>query len=107
MTSSKPVGGAKDRQKDGTIAQTGEGLPDDNSKPVDIDDEETVRFEQILRGMGNPMPTGPEVPYDVEHGERAGQADRAKDADEADQSAEERLKEEVQQEIDGPLKGSA
>lgn len=101
MTNSKPVSGANDRPKDGTIAQTGEGLPDDSSKPVDIDDEEAARFEQIIRGMGNPMPAGPELPYDVEHAEGAG------DADEADQPAEERLKEEVQREIEGPLKGSA
>jgi hypothetical protein len=101
MTNPKPVGRAKDRQKDGTIAQTGEGLPDDSSKPLDIVEAEAARFEQIIRGMGNPMSTGPEVPYDVEH------AERARDADEADRSAEERLKEEVQREIDGPLKGSA
>ena len=90
-----------DRPTDETIAQTGEGLPDDSSKPVDIDNEEAARFEQIIRGMGGDMPTGPEVPYDVE----TATGTSIENAD--DLSPEERMRAEVQQEIDGPLKGSA
>ncbi|HEV7346255.1 MAG TPA: hypothetical protein VGN60_11555 [Devosia sp.] len=101
MTKSKPVGGANDRPKDVSIAQTGEGLPDDSSEPVDVDDEEANRFGQIIRGMGDPIPTRPEVPYDVEH------AESTSDENEDDESPHERLKKDVQREIDGPLKGSA
>lgn len=100
MTKSKPVGGANDRPRDETIAQTGEGLPDDSSKPVEVDDEEAARFEQIIRGMGNPMSAGPEIPYDVEQAQGTG----AENDD--DQSPQQCLVEDVQREIDGPLKGS-
>jgi hypothetical protein len=101
MTKSKVTDGANDRPIDETIAQTGEGLPDDSSKPIDIDDDEAARIEQNLRGMGGGMPTGPEAPYDVEH--TAGTNEQTG----ADQSPEVRLRKEVQQEIEGPLKGSA
>ncbi|HEY0034929.1 MAG TPA: hypothetical protein VGB81_16825 [Devosia sp.] len=76
MTKTKLTEGLNDRAKNETIAQTGAGLPDDTSRPPELDEEEAKRIEQKIRQMG------------------AG-------------SAESRLKSEVQDEIDLPLKGSA
>ncbi len=39
MTNSKLTDGLNDRPKDAPIGQTAEGLPDDSSRPVDVDDE--------------------------------------------------------------------
>lgn len=76
MTKTKLTEGLNDRAKNETIAQTGAGLPDDTSRPPELDEEEAQQIEQKIRQMG------------------AG-------------SAESRLKSEVQDEIDLPLKGSA
>ena len=79
MTKAKLTQGANDRPKDATIAHTGAGAPEDTGKPLDIDDDEAARIEQNIRDFGEPDP-----------GE-----------------AEKKLKREVQQDIELPLKGSA
>ena len=79
MTKAKLTKGANDRPKDATIAHTGAGVPDDTGKPLDIDDDEAARIEQNIRDFGEPDP---------------GEAER-------------KLKREVQQDIELPLKGSA
>ena len=79
MTKAKLTQGANDRPKDATIAHTGAGVPDDTGKPLDIDDDEAARIEQNIRDFGEPDP---------------GEAER-------------KLKREVQQDIELPLKGSA
>lgn len=38
MANTKLTDGLNDRPKDAPIGQTGEGLPDDTSRPVDVDD---------------------------------------------------------------------
>jgi len=79
MTKAKLTQGPNDRPKDATIAQTGAGVPDDTGKLLDIDDDEAARIEQNIRDFGEPDP---------------GEAER-------------KLKREVQQDIELPLKGSA
>jgi hypothetical protein len=79
MTKAKLTQGPNDRPKDATIAQTGSGAPDDTGKPLEIDDDEAARIEQNIRDFGEPDP---------------GEAER-------------KLKREVQQDIELPLKGSA
>ena len=79
MTKAKLTQGANDRPKDATIAHTGAGVPDDTGKPLEIDDDEAARIEQNIRDFGEPDP---------------GEAER-------------KLKREVQQDIELPLKGSA
>ena len=79
MTKAKLTQGANDRPKDATIAHTGAGVPDDTGKPLDIDDDEAARIEQNIRNLG-----------EAEPGE-----------------AEKKLKRQVQQDIELPLKGSA
>ena len=79
MTKAKLTQGPNDRPKDATIAHTGAGVPDDTGKPLDIDDDEAARIEQNIRDFGEPDP---------------GEAER-------------KLKREVQQDIELPLKGSA
>jgi hypothetical protein len=45
--------GANDRPRDETISQTGAGLPDDTSRPVDVDDATVERVrQQLLAGTG-------------------------------------------------------
>jgi len=54
MTKSKVTTGANDRPKDETIAQTGDGLPDDSSKPVEVDEAEVEKArEQLKRQVRN------------------------------------------------------
>lgn len=79
MDKTKLTDGLNDRPKDTTIAQTGAGLPDDTGKPLEIDEAEAGRIEQKIREMGKDTAGTPEN----------------------------RLKSEVQEEIDLPLKGSA
>ena len=79
MTTSKLTNGLNDRPKGETIAQTGAGLPDDTSRPPELDDEEASKIEQKIRSMGS-------------KGSEQAQAD---------------LKSEVEQDIELPLKGSA
>jgi len=38
MSDRKLTDGLNDRPKDAPVGQTGEGLPDDSSRPVDVDD---------------------------------------------------------------------
>ncbi len=38
MSNTKLTDGLNDRSKDAPVGQTGEGLPDDTSRPVDVDD---------------------------------------------------------------------
>jgi hypothetical protein len=53
MTSSKITTGLNDRPKNETIAQTGSGIPDDASRPVDISDEEVERVRRKLTEGGD------------------------------------------------------
>lgn len=46
---SKITTGPNDRPKDETIAQTGPGLPDDTSLPLDATDEQIERAKESLR----------------------------------------------------------
>jgi hypothetical protein len=46
----KITDGANDRSKTETIAQTGEGLPDDAGSAVDISDDEVERIRDKLTG---------------------------------------------------------
>ncbi len=43
------LGGVNARPKYETIAQTGEGIPDDTSHPVEIDPEEEKAIERAIR----------------------------------------------------------
>jgi len=50
MNSTKITNGLNDRPKDTTIAQTGEGIPDDSGSPIEISDEEVEAVRQKLVG---------------------------------------------------------
>ena len=43
--------GPNARPRDDTIAQTGEGIPDDSGRPVQVDEEEAKRIEQSIRKL--------------------------------------------------------
>lgn len=43
--------GPNARPKDETIAQTGPGLPNDSSPPVEVDEEEAKRIEEKIRSL--------------------------------------------------------
>ena len=43
--------GTNARPRDETIAQTGPGIPDDTSAPVEISPEEEKRIEKSIRSM--------------------------------------------------------
>lgn len=64
MRNPKLSTGTNDRPKDETISQTGEGLPDDSSQPVDIDESEAARLEQSIRDLGE-SPTSPQRASDA------------------------------------------
>ena len=53
MTKAKLTEGLNDRPKDTTIAQSGAGLPDDTSRPPEIDEDEASRIEKKIRQMGS------------------------------------------------------
>jgi len=42
--------GANDRPRDASISSTAPGLPDDSSRPVEIDEAEAERMEAKLKG---------------------------------------------------------
>ncbi|MBB2963129.1 hypothetical protein [Methylobacterium sp. R2-1] len=41
--------GPNSRPRDTTIAQTGEGIPDDSGRPVQVDEAEAKRIEEKIR----------------------------------------------------------
>lgn len=41
--------GPNARPRDETIGQTGEGIPDDSGRPVQVDEEEAARIEEKIR----------------------------------------------------------
>ena len=43
--------GLNDRPRDAPIGQTGEGLPDDTGRPIEIDPEEEKRLAEKIRSM--------------------------------------------------------
>ncbi|MDB5646347.1 hypothetical protein [Methylobacterium sp.] len=43
--------GTNSRPRDTTIAQTGEGIPDDSAYPVQVDEEEAKRIEEKIRKL--------------------------------------------------------
>ena len=43
--------GPNARPRDTTIAQTGEGIPDDSGRPVEVDDREAERIEEKIRSL--------------------------------------------------------
>ncbi|GEP07535.1 hypothetical protein [Methylobacterium oxalidis] len=63
MTSEPPSGGdptptpkpdstgTNARPRDATIAQTGEGIPDDSGRPVYVDEAEAKRIEKKIRDI--------------------------------------------------------
>ena len=50
MTDKKISTGTNDRPRDATIAQTGEGLPDDSGRPVEVDEGQIERIKDKLVG---------------------------------------------------------
>lgn len=46
----KVMGGTNDHPKNDTIAQTGHGLPDDSSRPVEVDEAAVRRARESLKG---------------------------------------------------------
>jgi hypothetical protein len=79
MTTTKLTNGLNDRPKGETIAQTGTGIPDDTSRPPELDEEEADKIEQKIRAMGT----------------------------KGGKEAQKNVQAQVQQDIDLPLKGSA
>ncbi|HEX2146697.1 MAG TPA: hypothetical protein VHG11_03490 [Pseudorhizobium sp.] len=69
----KITNGANDRPRNETIAQSGAGIPDDSSRPLEADDAEVDRVRDNLSGG----------------------------------SARQQLKDEVQEQIEKPQRGSA
>jgi len=60
MTDTKISTGPNARPRDTTIAQTGEGLPDDTSSPIEVDEAEIERVRQKLvegTDLENQIPT--------------------------------------------------
>lgn len=43
--------GQSGRPRDETIAQTGEGLPNDTGEPVQVDEDEAKRIEKRIREL--------------------------------------------------------
>ncbi|PXW65421.1 hypothetical protein [Methylobacterium sp. B4] len=43
--------GPNARPRNDTIAQTGEGIPDDSGRPVQVDEEEAQRIEETIRTL--------------------------------------------------------
>ena len=58
--------GQNARPRDANIGTTAGGLPNDTSGPVEITPEEEKR---IAASLGRPLPSGPDMPYDVTHAE--------------------------------------
>ncbi|WP_062227587.1 hypothetical protein [Aureimonas frigidaquae] len=52
MNTTKFTDGSNDRPKNAPIGQTGEGLPDDSSTPVQVDESEVERVRRKLVGDG-------------------------------------------------------
>jgi hypothetical protein len=50
VSNAKLTDGLNDRLKDAPIGQTGEGLPDDTSRPVDVDDN---TINAVRKKLGN------------------------------------------------------
>lgn len=51
-SASKPDStGTNSRPRDTTIAQTGEGIPDDSASPVQVDEAEARRIEDNIRRL--------------------------------------------------------
>ncbi|HEV7253280.1 MAG TPA: hypothetical protein VGN97_09275 [Mesorhizobium sp.] len=48
--------GPNDRPRNETIAQTGAGIPDDTSRPVEVDEAEVARVRAKLLGEGSDSP---------------------------------------------------
>jgi hypothetical protein len=46
----KIIADLNDRPRDETIAQSGDGIPDDSGKPVEVTDEEVERIGSNLTG---------------------------------------------------------
>jgi hypothetical protein len=111
MRTPKLSTGTNDRPKDETIAQTGDGLPDDSSQPVDIDEREAARLEQSIRGMGGNRPTGREGSSDAKalDGVRKDANDTADAFDDdktADENERQKAEQPVAKDIEPPRKGS-
>ncbi|MCO5730555.1 hypothetical protein [Rhizobium sp. SSA_523] len=75
---SKIADGLNDRPKDASIAQSGPGLPDDSSQPIEATDEEVERVRAKLQND-------------------------ARDVDEA----REKVKKEIDDQVELPQRGSA
>lgn len=75
---SKITDGLNDRPKDASIGQSGPGLPDDSSQPIEATDEEVARVREKLQND-------------------------ARDVDDA----REKLKKEVDDQVELPQRGSA
>lgn len=54
--------GPNDRPRNETIAQTGAGVPDDTSRPVEVDEAEVARVRAKLLGEGSEQPSAGRTP---------------------------------------------
>lgn len=65
--------GPNSRARNTTIGQTGVGLPDDSSSPIEVTPDEEQRISEALlkvgkgqTGSAQPAQPTPEMPYDVD-----------------------------------------
>ncbi|MER9232670.1 hypothetical protein NKI56_11285 [Mesorhizobium sp. M0622] len=57
--------GANDRPRNETIGQSGEGLPDDSSKPLEVDEGLVARLRNKLQGRQAGQTNTDEVPAGI------------------------------------------
>ncbi|MGQ2908802.1 MAG: hypothetical protein ACT6QU_12710 [Aliihoeflea sp.] len=69
----KIMTGTNDRPKDETIAQTGEGLPDESANIIEVDEDGVAQVRAKLAETATSKPddfrTSPEIPDEVDHSE--------------------------------------
>ncbi|HEV7436058.1 MAG TPA: hypothetical protein VGO22_14455 [Pseudorhizobium sp.] len=66
----KITNGLNDRPRNETIAQSGGGIPDDSSQPVEVDDAEVDRVRDNLSGHSPRQQLTEEVREEIEKPQR-------------------------------------
>ncbi|MCJ8517972.1 uncharacterized protein with von Willebrand factor type A (vWA) domain [Pseudorhizobium tarimense] len=66
----KITNGANDRPRNETIAQSGAGIPDDSSRPLEADDAEVDRVRDNLSGRSPRQQLKEEVREEIEKPQR-------------------------------------
>ena len=66
----KITNGANDRPRNETIAQSGAGIPDDSSRPLEVDDAEVDRVRDTLSGRSPRQELKEEVREEIEKPQR-------------------------------------